>query len=84
MRVDGLLFNQDYKLCSNKRNMLVWSLRMLDVVLVLGIAKFGFCWLTCSVATGSKYQHKHEEENLLKDALGLPVEQPGRTTKGVQ
>jgi len=57
---------------------------MLDVVLVQGIPKFGFRWLTCSVATGSKYQHKHEEETLLKEALGLPVEEPGRTTEGVQ
>jgi 2-oxoglutarate dehydrogenase E1 component len=36
-----------------------------------------------SVATGSKYQHKHEEETLLKEALGLKVQEPG-TTKGVQ
>jgi hypothetical protein len=57
---------------------------MLDVVLVQGIPKFGFCWLTCSVATGSKYQHKHEEETLLKQALGLPVEEFGKTIKGVQ
>lgn len=41
------------------------------------------CRLTCSVATGSKYQHKHEEETLLKEALGLPVEEPGRITTGV-
>ena len=40
--------------------------------------------LTNSVATGNKYQHKHEEETLLKEALGLEVEEPGRTTKGVQ
>jgi len=40
--------------------------------------------LTSSVATGNKYQHKHEEETLLKEALGLHVDEPGRTTKGVQ
>jgi hypothetical protein len=57
---------------------------MLDVVLVQGIPKFRFCWLTCSVATGSKYQHKHEEETLLKEALGLLVEEPVKTTEGVQ
>lgn len=39
---------------------------------------------SASVATGNKYQHKHEEETLLKEALGLPVDEPGRTTKGVQ
>jgi hypothetical protein len=39
--------------------------------------------LTISVATGSKYQHKHEEEILLKEALGLPHEELGKT-KGVQ
>ena len=44
---------------------------MLDVVLVQGTPKFESCWLTCSVATGSKYQHKHEEETLLKEALGV-------------
>jgi hypothetical protein len=36
-----------------------------------------------SVATGSKYQHKHEEERLLKEALGLPVEEL-KQAKGVQ
>ena len=40
-------------------------------------------WLTGSVATGSKYQHKHEEENLLKEALGLPFEEM-KSSKGVQ
>jgi len=40
--------------------------------------------LTSSVATGNKYQHKHEEETLLKEALGLNVGEPWRTTKGVQ
>ena len=36
--------------------------------------KLEFC-LTCSVATGSKYQHKQEEDTLLKEALGLHVEE---------
>ena len=40
--------------------------------------------LTSSVAKGNKYQHKHEEETLLKEALGLHVDELGRTTKGVQ
>jgi 2-oxoglutarate dehydrogenase E1 component len=40
--------------------------------------------LTSSVATGNKYQHKHEEETLLKEALGLHVDDPLRATKGVQ
>jgi hypothetical protein len=84
MRADGPLFNQDYRLCSKKRNLLVWTLLMLDVVLVQGTLKFDSYWLTCSVATGSKYQHKHEEETLLKEALGLPVEESRMATKGDQ
>ena len=39
--------------------------------------------LMISVATGSKYQHKYEEERLLKEALGLPVDEQ-KTSKGVQ
>ena len=57
---------------------------MLGVALAQGTPKFGFGWLTCSVATGSKYQHKQEEETLLKKALGLPVEEPKKTTNGDQ
>ena len=44
-----------------------------------------FCWELAydSVATGNKYHHKHEEETLLKESLGLPVD-PVRTGLGVQ
>lgn len=38
----------------------------------------------CSVATGNKYQHKHEEEELLLEALGLAEWDPKDTPKGVQ
>jgi len=38
--------------------------------------------LTSSVATGNKYQHKIEEEALVKDAFGLPVEERP-SSKGV-
>jgi hypothetical protein len=37
-----------------------------------------------SVATGNKYQHKHEEETFVKEAFGQHVDEPGRTTMGVQ
>jgi hypothetical protein len=42
-------------------------------------------YLILSVATGSKYQHKHEEQVLLKQALGLPGgEESMSSGKGVQ
>jgi hypothetical protein len=37
-----------------------------------------------SVATGSKYHHKLEEETLVKDALGIHIDEKDRpTSKGV-
>ena len=37
-----------------------------------------------SVATGNKHQHKHEEEQLLMEALGLAQWDPKDAPKGVQ
>ena len=63
--------------------MLVWKSHTLDVVLAPGMPPELRDNADCSVATGSKYQHKHEEEVLLKEALGLPHDEVNKS-KGVQ
>jgi hypothetical protein len=87
MPEDGPSSNLDYKLSSKRPNSLAWKSPTPDVVPAQGTLLSplhpdsceGFLGLvlTSSVATGNKYQHKHEE-------VGLHVDDPLRATKGVQ
>jgi len=91
--VDGRTFNRDCTSSSRKPNTPTSSKSHTpDEVPVQGTLKTphvselscGLCWFVCSVATGSKHQHKHEEEQLLMEALGLAQWDPKDVPKGVQ